>query len=697
MSDPQPRPQGDSQSTVSATIAGQERRADSAGDDGKESKRRSFGDLWQRCKKLIIGAPRNPLATDTRHGMVLIAFLAWIGLGADGLSSANYGPEAAFVTLGAQTHLALYLAAMTAIAVFIISFSYNQVIELFPSGGGGYKVATVLIGPRAGLISGAALIVDYVLTIAISIAAGADAVYSLLPLSLLSTKIFVDIGALLVLLILNLRGVKEPIKILLPLFLGFLLTTWALIIYGVALHARALPTLVPATLHTTISVARSIGWLAVLSLLFRAFAFGGGTYTGIEAVSNNVNILKEPRVATGQWTMLYMAASLAFTAAGLMVLYLLWHAMPEAGRTLNAIVFKLILEHAFGSHTLVINVIMLTTLVFAAAILFVAANTGFLGGQAVLANMAADRWVPHQFSQLSSRLVTQNGIVVMGVSALAILLLTQGKVDILVSLYSINVFITFTLSTTGLCIYWWRHWGKVSKPALRLLLSASGAVVCASILMVTLIEKFTSGAWMTVLITGLVIALCFRIKHHYRETARQLAKVDALFATATPTGSIENPPELDPQAPTAVFLVGGSLGTGMHTLLATQRLFPKHFKNCIFISVGEIDAGSFFGEERLTELRSEVEGNLAFYVNYCHRRGMAATSFHRFGADTVDQLTQLADQVMQQFPNCVFFASKLLFSDDNPLARFLHNQTALSVQQRLQAKGVIMTILPMKV
>ena len=696
MSDRQSRPPGESQSPPLAA-AGRARNGDAAGGDEDAAKRVSLGARWRGFKKLILGAPRNPMAAETRHGMVLIAFLAWIGLGADGLSSANYGPEAAFVTLGGQTHLALYLAAMTAVAVFIISFSYNQVIELFPSGGGGYKVATVLIGPRAGLISGAALIVDYVLTIAISIAAGADALYSLLPVGWQSTKLFVDLAALLLLLVLNLRGVKEPIKILLPLFLGFLFTTWALIIYGIALHASQLPTLVPETLHATRSVARSVGWLAVLSLLFRAFAFGGGTYTGIEAVSNNVNILKEPKVATGQWTMLYMAASLAFTAAGLIVLYLLWHAVPESGRTLNAIVFKLILEHVLGAHPLVINGIMLATLAFAAAILFVAANAGFLGGQAVLANMAADRWVPHQFSQLSSRLVTQNGILLMGVAALAILLLTEGKVDLLVSLYSINVFITFTLSTSGLCIYWWRHWGEVPSPALRLLLSAAGTVVCASILVATLVEKFTSGAWMTVLITGLVILLCFRIKNHYRETARQLAKVDALFATATPTGTTENPPELDPQASTAVFLVGGSLGTGMHTLLATQRLFPKQFKNYVFISVGEIDAESFYGEERLNQMRSEVEANLAFYVNYCHRRGMAATSFHRFGADTVEQLTQLADQVMQQFPNCVFFASKLLFADDNPLARFLHNQTALSVQQRLQAKGVIMTILPMKV
>ncbi|MEJ0068066.1 MAG: APC family permease [Pseudomonadota bacterium] len=385
------------------------------------------------------------------------AFLAWIGLGADGLSSANYGPEEAFVALGVHSHLALYIAVATAITVFLIAMAYNQVIELFPSGGGGYKVATVLIGPYAGLVGGAALIVDYVLTIAISIASGADAVFSLMPLAYQRGKLPVEIVMTIILLVLNLRGVKEPLRILIPIFIGFVLSHAALIIYGIATHASFIPELAPNTFAETRSLADQIGWFAVISLLLRAYSLGGGTYTGIEAVSNNVNILKEPRVQTGRLTMLYMALSLSFMAGGLLLLYLLWGTQPQPGQTLNAVVFAQILHNIAPNAEHFRQVALTIVLVFAASILFVAANTGFLGGPAVLANMAADRWVPHQFSNLSNRLVTQNGIILMGAAAIATLAVTKGKVSVLVVLYSINVFITFTLCLLGLCIYWIRR------------------------------------------------------------------------------------------------------------------------------------------------------------------------------------------------------------------------------------------------
>src|SRR5438045_3232203 len=159
-----------------------------------------------RLRESLFGKALDPFSPDTRHSVALIAFLAWIGLGADGLSSACYGPEEAFLALGAHTPLSLYLAAMTAVTVFVIAVAYNQVIELFPNGGGGYKVASSLLGSYAGLVSGGALIVDYVLTISISVASGVDALFSLLPTALGSAKLEVEIALTLVLLYLNLRG-----------------------------------------------------------------------------------------------------------------------------------------------------------------------------------------------------------------------------------------------------------------------------------------------------------------------------------------------------------------------------------------------------------------------------------------------------------------------------------------------------------
>src|SRR5438034_519963 len=187
---------------------------------------------YEKLRDLVIGAPLDPLSQKTRQHIALVAFLAWVGLGADGLSSSAYGPEEAFRALGEHTHLGLWMAVATAATVFIISLAYNQIIELFPTGGGGYRVATVLIGPHAGLVSGAALIVDYVLTIAISIAGGVDAFFSLLPLGAQAYKLTLELGLVVFLLWANLRGAKESIKILLPIFLGFVFTHLIVIIYG---------------------------------------------------------------------------------------------------------------------------------------------------------------------------------------------------------------------------------------------------------------------------------------------------------------------------------------------------------------------------------------------------------------------------------------------------------------------------------
>lgn len=650
----------------------------------------------QRLQHFLFGPPRDPLAPETRHHITLAAFFAWVGLGADGLSSSAYGPEEAFKALGTHTHLSLYLALATAFTVFLISLAYNQVIELFPSGGGGYRVATALLGPYAGLVSGAALIVDYVLTISISVASGVDAVFSSGPESWQGAKLVTELLLTGLLVFLNLRGLKESIKILTPIFLGFVVTHVLIIIYGVGYHIRDVDMMVGDTLKETSTLAGQMGWVFVASLFLRAYSLGGGTYTGIEAVSNNINALAEPRVRTGKWTMFYMALSLAFTAAGIILLYLLWKAVPSrTGETLNAVVFRSVL----GSLNLpagVTQVTLTVTLVLEGALLYVAANTGLLGGPAVLANMAADQWVPNQFGLLSNRLVTKHGIVLMGLTAAAILLWSHGNVDLLAVLYSINVFLTFTMSLLGLCIYWLRHRGEHPNWAPRLGLSVLGFVVTGSILIVTLVEKFYEGGWVTVMITSSVVVLCLLIRRHYRTTSRQMKQIDEMLA-GTPAEPVDQPPPLDPEAPTAVFLISRSRGAGMHTILWVQRLFPNHFRNFLFLSVGAVDTHSYGGESTLEELRRDVHAACDYYVNFCHRHGIAAKALEAYGIDRVAELNKLAVQARDEFPNCIFFASKLIFVNDNWMTRILHNQTSLAMQRLLHLQGMFMVILPMKV
>ena len=650
--------------------------------------------IWQ----LLFGKPLDPLDPRTRHAIAVTPILAWVGLGADGLSSSCYGPEEAFLALGQHTQLALLLAFATAATVFIIALGYNQVIELFPTGGGGYRVATALLGPRPGLVSGAALLVDYVLTVATSLASGVDAFFSLLPVSAQEFKLATELILIVLMTGLNFRGMRESIMVLLPIFMGFVVLHLGLIVYGVAVHGNHLAAVVPDAVAEAHSMSHGLGPLVVVALLMRAFSLGGGTYTGLEAVSNNVNMLAEPRVPAGKVTMFYMATSLAFTAGGIILLYMLWHATPVEGQTLNAVVFGSVIDHlglgsAFARHALLAAV-----LAFEAGLLLVGAQTGFLDGPAVLSNMAADSWVPRHFRDLSTRLVRQNGIVVMGVASLAILMWTHGNVDILVVLYSINVFLTFSLSLLGLCTYWWKHRRESRSWVRHFALSALGLAVTSTVLVITLIEKFTAGGWLTVLVTSAVVALCFLIRRHYSDTRAQLAKEDALFSGAPPALSAAAAPlEPDPSLPTAILLVGKHRGASMHALLWVNRLFPGHFKNIVFLAVGEVDAKSYEGEENLQRLQQTITASLAYYVGFCRQHGIAADYRVAFGTHPVIEFMKLADSTMDEFPNSVCFASKLLFRRVNFLTARLHNQTPLEIQTRLHQQGRQMVLLPMNV
>lgn len=647
--------------------------------------------LVKKLKQLVIGNPLNPFNPNILKHVSLIAFFAWVGLGADGLSSSCYGPEEAYLALGTHTHFALYIAIATAITVFVISIGYNQVIELFPSGGGGYKVASQLLGSYVGLISGAALIVDYALTIAVSTASGMDAMFSMLPLGFLPYKLLAEMSAIFLLLLLNMRGMVESIKVLLPVFLGFFVLHVFLILFGIGVHSKGLLLIVPDTLSETREAISSVGWIPVLALILHAYSLGSGTYTGLEAVSNNVNRLREPRVETGKWTMFYMAVSLSMTAAGMILLFLLWEPKPVIGQTLNAVVF-----HAILGDSHIAKVVLLLTLVLEAGLLFLASNTGFLAGPSVLANMAIDGWMPNRFRHLSTRLVIQNGLFLFGIFALGILLWCRGKVSLLVVLYSINVFITFSLSLFGLCVYWIKHRSEASPNWIwRLMFSFIAFAITSSILCITVITKFESGGWLTVVVTCCVIIVCLLIKRHYRIFNKKLAQLDVQLKQPI-EHSIERI-ALDPQQPTAVILVGKSPGVAMHTLLNVIRMFPRHFKNFVFLSAGIVDVESFAGQGELEKMRAEVSANLQYFVDYCNQYGMAAEAYEAFGTDTVEELSLLSEKISKKYANCIFFSSKLIFEHDNFVTRFLHNETAITLQRNLHLIGKELVILPMKI
>jgi amino acid transporter len=651
--------------------------------------------------KRLLGRAKDLRDPHVFHQMSLVAFLAWVGLGADGLSSSSYGPEEAFKALGHwdahgtfvadYAYLAVILAGAIAATVFIISWSYRRIIEEFPHGGGGYIVATKHLGPYVGALSGSALLVDYVLTIAISLASGADAIFNFLPESALPYKLEAVLVVLAILTLMNLRGVKESVTILTPIFLVFL-ATHAFLIFGVlGTHIDNVGEIATTVHDGARSHLSAAGFIGVALVFMRAFSLGGGTFTGIEAVSNGIAIMREPRVRTAKRTMLLMATSLAITASGILLAYLLLHVAPEKGKTMNGLLAaKFVGDGGLGTAFVII------TMISEGALLFVAAQAGFVDGPRVMANMALDQWLPHRMAALSEHLTMRNGVYLMAAAAALVLVYTNGSVDALVVMYSINVFITFTLSNVAMV----RHAAHVKAPKWGRAVFVHGlaAAVCAMILVVTIVEKFTEGGWITTVITATVVVTCILIRSHYRTVAEKVAELSKqLDLDTVPPTEIVAPVALDPKKPTAVVLAGGYGGLGLHTLLQIPRVFPHQFEQVVFVSAGVVDAGVFKGKDEVDAMRAKIDSDLARYATFARTHmGWAAETVASVGTEAVSELEQLCRVVAASYPQAVFFAGKLIFQEESWYQRILHNETAAAVERRLQFSGLTMIVMPIR-
>jgi len=660
--------------------------------------------LGARVRRVLVGGARSPHDPGTFHSMSLIAFFAWVGLGADGLSSAVYGPSEAFAALGDYHYLGLFVALATGITVLVISYSYSQIIELFPTGGGGYLVASRLLSEPLGMIAGCALLIDYVLTIALSVAAGGDAIFSFLPAGWLPYRLWFEVAGICLLLTLNMRGVRESVVPLLPVFMVFILTHAFAIVYNLGTHVLDTAAVVGHTASELREATGQFGTIGVILLIMRAYSMGAGTFTGIEAVSNALPILREPKVRTGKRTMLYMAVSLVFAAVGLMLCYIVLRLPFEEGKTLNAVMLEVMtagwpsgLGHGF----------VVVTLFSEAAILFVAAQTGFLGGPRVLANMALDRWFPTRFATLSDRLVTQNGVLLMGGAALILLVVSGGSVAYLLVLYSITVFITFVLAQSGMVRYWWSNRAPGRPWRKGIAVNGTGLVLSTGILVTMVILKFGQGGWLTLIVMGVLIAVAVTIRRHYEHTRKLLGRLDSLVAASGMTvgkaaSTVEAPaPELEPargaDVKTAVILVNGFNGLGLHTLFNVIRLFRASFQNYVFIQIGVVDAGNFKGVEELGHLQAHIDSELNKYVRFMNHEGYYAAQFSAIGIDAVEEITKLVPRVVQQFPQSVFFGGQIVFPEETWLSRLLHNYIVFTVQRQLYTKGIPFVILPIRV
>jgi K+ transporter len=290
----------------------------------------------------------------------------------------------------------------------------------------------------------------------------------------------------------------------------------------------------------------------------------------------------------------------------------------------------------------------------------------------------------------------QNGVILMGLAAILTLFITGGDITMLVLMYSINVFATFSLTEIGMVRFWYK--GRREHPDWykKIVIHIIGLTLCLSILIINTYEKFLLGGWITLVVTMALILFCFWIKKHYLDVRKRVKKLDEMLENI-PLPEPGHEEKLDPSAPTAVLLVGGYGGLGVHTLLSIQRLFPQTFKNVIFVSAGVIDSVKLKGSAEVEHIQKETENDLKRFVDMARRLGFAADFRIGVGIEVVEEIHKLCLDIAKEFPKGIYFASKLVFQKERWYQRFLHNETANQIQRRLQFDGLNSMILPVRI
>jgi len=459
--------------------------------------------MW--IKKFLIG---RPIPTDREKYERLSKVMGLAVFSSDALSSVAYGTEEILLALLlAGTSLLSFtmpIAICIAILISIVSISYFQTIHAYPSGGGSYIVAKENLGIYPGLIAGASLMIDYVLTVAVSVTAGIAALTSAFPL-LFEHKVALGVAAIVLIMIANLRGIRDAGKIFtFPTYL-FMGCVVLMIFVGLLKGGGSSPQTTHATQNATLSFVS-------LFIILRAFASGCATLTGIEAMSNGVRAFKPPESRNAGITLIWLAILLGVMFMGISFLASRYGIIPTSNET----VLSKIARITFAGGPLYYLTQITTTIV-----LIIAANTSFADFPRLASNMANDRFLPRQLRSLGDRLVYSNGIIILGTIASALIISFGGYTHALIPLYAVGVFLSFTLSQAGMVRHWWRLRGD--RWARSMIINALGALTTAVVLIVITVTKFKSGAWIVLLAIPSVVYVSKKIHEHYLSTGDQLA------------------------------------------------------------------------------------------------------------------------------------------------------------------------------
>lgn len=476
-----------------------------------------------RLKRLLVG---SPLSTAEQQAHKLSKKEALTVFASDNLSSNAYATEEILLVLAAAgpalVHYVLPISGMIAVLLTIVVLSYAQLIRVYPGGGGTYEVAKDSLGVGAGLVSAAALLIDYVLTVAVSIAAGIAAIVSAFP----SLDAFPGRGtlcalAILILTVANLRGARESARVFAVPVVTFLVSIYTLILLGILRAPSVPPQPTPEGAGDSSLVGFALAWLLV-----RSFAHGCVALTGVEAISDGLTAFKAPVVRNAQITLYTMAGILASLFLGLSYLAAKFNLVPAGvdkfgGHGVQETLVSQIARTVFGTEVPGLGILYYLTQFSTAAILIIAANTSFAGFPRLASILARDRFVPRQFANLGDRLVFSNGIIILGVAALALILGFGGNVHALIPLYAIGVFLSFTLAQSGLVLrriaspeprQWW-----------RLGINLLGALVTGIVLLIIAVVKFREGAFLVIFAVPAIMYLFWKTRRHYFLVQKQLS------------------------------------------------------------------------------------------------------------------------------------------------------------------------------
>lgn len=592
-------------------------------------------------KRLLVGRPLKSSENDDQN---LSRFAALAMLSSDALSSVAYGTEQIVVVLVTLSAAAIWYSLPIAFVVLILLasliLSYRQIIHAYPHGGGAYVVSSENLGKNAGLIAGGSLLVDYMLTVAVSVSAGAEAIASAIP-ALYHHRVLISVIIVLLLMLMNLRGLRESAGLLMVPVYSFIAVITVLILVGlVKIVSGAAP------LHSTAQVGAIVPGISV-ALLLRAFSSGSSSLTGVEAISNAVPFFKKPRAKNAAGTLAMMGLILGFFFTGITFLNYWFGIVPTAEVT----VLSQVGEAVFGKEIMYYVLQFVTALILA-----VAANTGFSAFPVLAYNLAKDKFLPHRYQDRGDRLGYSNGIITLSLGSIILLLIFQGSTERLIPLYSVGVFIPFTLSQTGMVLKWRKegqHWFRKS------IANMIGALISFAIVLILFVYRLPD-IWPFFIIMPILIYAFYKVHEHYKNVAEQLRLVDDV--------------ELHEYAGnTVIVLVGNVTQVNIGAINYARSI--GDYVIAMHVSLEE-------NEEKEREIRHE------FREKFPDVRFSVVRSPYR---SIVNPVSRYVDRVSKNAKEHNYTTTVLIpeFVPNRTWKRSLHNQTALRLRFRLSYRDDI--------